>query len=182
MGKMVLMNQRHSQKHVFFFRPPGRRKLLQYLGAIDLLCAAFFFIAGLSFLMAKLAGDSGAPSFGVGYGIIFIVVGFLPLWAGTFMTTNDVVVSMTSIRSAGPPRRRVKREDVVSIDTVRKDLGKLMRVVPIMNMKDGSTVPLTPLAWNPRSPDTSLGLERQEQIVSEIRELIGVDGVNYTNS
>ena len=161
---------------------PGRRKLLRFLGATDLLCAAFLFIAGLSFLISKLAGASGAPASGVGYGIIFIVLGVLPLWAGTLMATNDVVVSTTSIRSAGPPRRRVRKEDVVSIDTVRRDLGKLMRVVPIMKMKEGSTVPLTPLAWSPQTPTKSRGLERQEEIVSEIRELICVGGVNYTKT
>jgi len=95
------------------------------------------------------------------------------------MSTNDVVVSATTIRSAGPPRRKVRVEDVESIDIVRRDFGKLLRVVPLMKMKDGKSIPLTPLAWSPRTPTKSLSLERQEEIVTEIRGLLSVGGVNY---
>jgi hypothetical protein len=153
---------------------------LKYLGVIDLVCAALLLIVGFTFLITTLSGVRGAPPYGAG--IISIVGGVLALFAGTLMATNDVVVSSTMVRSAGPPCRRAKRANVDSIDIVRRDLGKLFRTVPIMKMKDGRTIPLTPLAWSPRRPTNSLSLAQQEEIVSEIRGLIGVGGLNYIES
>ena len=131
----------------------------------------------MAFAITTLVGTKGAPS--IGYAVVFIILGVATLGAGTLMSTNDVVVSATTIRSAGPPRRKVRVEDVESIDIVRRDFGKLLRVVPLMKMKDGKSIPLTPLAWSPRTPTKSLSLERQEEIVTEIRGLLSVGGVNY---
>ena len=176
------MSKPGIEKHVFFLLPRARRQLLRFLGAIDLAGGALIVLAGLGFVFTDFSGARGAPPFG--YGIVFLIGGISYLYVGRLMATNDVVVTSTTIRSAGPPRRSVKREDVVSIDIVRKDFGNLKRVVPMLILRNGATVPLTPLAWSPSPwrPTANLTLARQHGIIAEIRELLNVEGVDYAES
>jgi hypothetical protein len=172
-----------DRRHLYCFSPASSQKLLKILGWLDLFCGALVLLAGLGLTIAAInpGSSSGPPLYA---GLICLVGALLALWAGLVMAFGRVVVTPDRLRAMNLWWRSANRDQIDRIDLVRSDFGALKRVLPIVVLKDGRSFRLLRLAWpfRGRGGDKSgLTPEHQQELVAEIRTILGVGGSNFPN-
>lgn len=159
----------------FTLRPRKREAALRVCGMIDLCAAVFLSLAGLALTVV-----------GTWQGPVILVGSLLGLWTGTLMTWGRVYATPERLLVTANRPHRAMRNDIAAIDVGRSDFGKIKQVMPLVKRKNGSSFKLQPLSvasgqWNdPQFADQRRELlARQQEMVEELRSMLGVGGSNY---
>jgi hypothetical protein len=172
---MVTVAHPAGERHAFSLRPGRSTKVLRVLGAIDLTAGVVLLLNGL--LLADAFVSRGTHEPPLQYSVLSVLPGLLAIWSGAIMAFGGVIVTSTKIRTLSLWWHSARRDDIDRIEMVRSDLRGLERVLPVVLLRDGRSIRLLPLSWTPRSrTEDRSGLEFQEDVVGEIRDLLGVGG------
>lgn len=168
--------ERPPGRFAYSLRPRKKTMTQRLLGTIDLIAGALVTLAAVALL--------GSGTYG--FGAIALAGGIVTLWAGIVMTWSAVYVSHSRISTTRNLPHRAKREQIESIDTCRSDFGKIKQVLPIVRLKNGKSFKLLPLCLSSGQriapqfqEEREHMLNRQREIVEEIRSLLAVGGQDY---
>lgn len=105
--------------------------------------------------------------------------GALCFWAHDF-GQGRVVVTPDGIKTRNLARRSVRKVNIDSLDIVHSPLGKDENAIPTLFLKDGKAIVLLPLEWSEQvgSEQPNWTFYKQQEIVHEIRKVLGVQGLD----
>jgi len=105
--------------------------------------------------------------------------GAICLWAYDF-GQGRVVVTPEGIKTRNLARKTVRKVNIESLDIVHSPLGKDETTIPTLHLKDGKVIVLLPLEWSEKvgSEQPNWTYYKQQEIVHEIRKVLGVQGLD----
>lgn len=137
-------------KRAFSFKARRSRRALSTCRVIDLVCAVPLTMVGLGLWIAVIvvaAGNGGVFQL-LNRALICLDFGVLAGWCGLLVLFNQVVLTPTVVSSGGSLRvvHRCPRDAVVAIHIRQRKFGRAPRAVTFAVLRDGTSIPLTPLS------------------------------------